>query len=48
MFTKLMRKREGGWENSDIADEGGSWVGKMLTLADKGGRGGWVNANNGG
>ena len=33
MLTKLLRKREGGWANADIAD--------------KGGRRGWGNADNG-
>ena len=35
-----MRKSEGGWANADISDKGGGGVGEMLTMADKGGRGG--------
>ena len=38
MLTKLMRQREGGCANADMADKGGRGVGEMLTLADEGGR----------
>ena len=47
MLTKQKRKREGeGWGNVDISDKGRRGVGEMLTLADKGGKGGWGNADN--
>ena len=46
MFTKLTRESKGGWANADIADNGGRGFGEMLTMADKGGRWGWGNADN--
>ena len=40
MFTNLTQKWKGGLANADKADKGWRGVGEMLTLADKGGRGG--------
>ena len=47
MLTKIMRQKEGGKANADRAYTGESGVGEMLTMADKGGRGGWGNAEKG-
>ena len=44
IVTKITRKRE-GWLGK-CWWRGGGEVGEMLTLADKGWRGGWGNADN--
>ena len=48
ILTKITSQNEGGGQaNADRADRGGRGVGVMLTMADKGERGGWGNADNG-
>ena len=47
MFTKLTQKRKGGLANADELTRGGGGVGEIMTMDDKGGRGGWGNADNG-
>ena len=40
MFTKLTQKRKGGSANADKLTKGGRGIEEMLTMTDKGGRGG--------
>ena len=40
IFTKVTQKRKGSSANADKTDKGGRGVGEMLTMADKGRRGG--------
>ena len=43
----LHRKGRGGLANDEKADKEGRGFGEILTMADKGGRGGWGNAVSG-